>query len=140
MKLLSSQNVGIFKIRRNGGHAMSTRAKIAIRRKDGSFQGIYCHFDGYLNYAGEILEKFYDTTEKVEKLISLGNLAKLGFKPADCFAYCRDGGEDLKFWTNEEQFNYTYVEDLHRWMVLYRDSSGTRIEEPLRDALLKRKK
>lgn len=92
-----------------------------------------------MNYAGEILEKFYDTTEKVEKLISLGNLAKLGFKPADCFAYCRDGGEDLKFWTNEEQFNYTYVEDLHRWMVLYRDSSGTRIEEPLRDALLKRK-
>lgn len=118
---------------------MSTRAKIAIRRKDGSFQGIYCHFDGYLNYTGEILEKFYDTTEKVEKLISLGNLAKLGFKPDDCFAYCRDGGEDLKFWTNEEQFNYTYVEDLHRWMVLYRDSSGTRIEEPLRDALLKRK-
>lgn len=118
---------------------MSTRAKIAIRRKDGSFQGIYCHFDGYLNYTGEILEKFYDTTEKVEKLISLGNLAKLGFKPADCFAYCRDGGEDLKFWTNEEQFNYTYVEDLHRWMVLYRDLSGTRIEEPLRDALLKRK-
>lgn len=118
---------------------MSTRSKIAIRRKDGSLQGIYCHFDGYLNYAGEILEKFYDTTEKVENLISLGNLAKLGFKPADCFAYCRDGGEDLKFWTNEEQFNYTYVEDLHRWMVLYRDSSGTRIEEPLRDALLKRK-
>lgn len=118
---------------------MSTRSKIAIRRKDGSFQGIYCHFDGYLNYTGEILDKFYDTTEKVEKLISLGNLAKLGFKPADCFAYCRDGGEDLKFWTNEEQFNYTYVEDLHRWMVLYQDSSGTRIEEPLRDALLKRK-
>lgn len=118
---------------------MSTRAKIAIRRKDGSFQGIYCHFDGYLNYTGEILEKFYNTTEKVEKLISLGNLAELGFKPSDCFAYCRDGGEDLKFWTNEEQFNYTYVEDLHRWMVLYRDSSGTRIEEPLRDALLKRK-
>ena len=53
---------------------MSTRAKIAIRRKDGSFQGIYCHFDGYLNYAGEILEKFYDTTEKVENLISLGNV------------------------------------------------------------------
>lgn len=118
---------------------MSTRSKIAIRRKGGSFQGIYCHFDGYLNYTGEILDKFYDTTEKVEKLISLGNLAKLGFKPADCFAYCRDGGEDLKFWTNEEQFNYTYVEDLHRWMVLYQDSSGTRIEEPLRDALLKRK-
>ena len=118
---------------------MSTRSKIAIRRKDGSFQGIYCHFDGYLNNTGEILDKFYDTTEKVEKLISLGNLAKLGFKPADCFAYCRDGGEDLKFWTNEEQFNYTYVEDLHRWMVLYQDSSGTRIEEPLRDALLKRK-
>ena len=121
------------------GMIMSTRSKIAIRRKDGSFQGIYCHFDGYLNHTGEILDKFYDTTEKVEKLISLGNLAKLGFKPADCFAYCRDGGEDLKFWTNEEQFNYTYVEDLHRWMVLYQDSSGTRIEEPLRDALLKRK-
>lgn len=119
---------------------MSTRSKIAIRRKDGSLQGIYCHFDGYLGYVGEILEKFYDTTEKVEELISLGNLTKLGFKPADCFAYCRDGGEELKFWNNEEQYNYTYVEDLHYWMVLYRDSSGTRIEESLRDALQKQHK
>lgn len=56
---------------------MSTRSYIAIEREDGHLDGIYCHSDGYLTHNGAILFDHYQDRDKVEKLISLGDMSYL---------------------------------------------------------------
>ena len=57
---------------------MSTRSQIGIVNKDGSVRSIYCHFDGYLDYNGELLQKHYRTTRKINQLINHGSVSSLG--------------------------------------------------------------
>lgn len=57
---------------------MGTRSTIAILRADGSVSQIYCHWDGYVEHNGRILFEHYNTAEKVEELIALGDLSSLG--------------------------------------------------------------
>ena len=59
---------------------MATRSIIARKINDKESLAIYCHYDGYLEHNGAILHLHYDTPEKVEKLISLGDLCSLGKK------------------------------------------------------------
>ena len=57
---------------------MATRSNIAIfDREKGEARYIYSHFDGYLEGVGATLKEHYTTTEKVEKLISLGDISFL---------------------------------------------------------------
>ena len=65
---------------------MSTRSTIEIVREDGSRQRIYAHWDGYLAHNGHILYHKYDTAEKVEVLIALGNISSLGDTPDESVA------------------------------------------------------
>ena len=64
---------------------MSTRSLIAIEKSDGSYDTIYCHYDGYVeNGVGEELFRNYQDRLKVENLISLGNRRHLlNTKPED---------------------------------------------------------
>lgn len=59
---------------------MTTHANIAILKTNGDIQSIYCHFDGYPQYVGQILHNHYNNQERVEQLIALGNLEALGPK------------------------------------------------------------
>jgi len=61
---------------------MGTRSTIAIRNTDGTFEAIYCHWDGYLSHNGRILEENYTTEEKVRELIALGDISSQGKKLA----------------------------------------------------------
>lgn len=68
---------------------------------------IYSRWNGYPEYTGKTLEKYYNTPEKVKELIGLGNLSTIGkeigkkhdFDRADkehpnwTLAYGRDRGE-----------------------------------------------
>lgn len=56
---------------------MSTRSNIAIKRKNGSIESIYCHFDGYLDYNGYILLNYYKDINKINELIDLGDISSL---------------------------------------------------------------
>jgi hypothetical protein len=103
---------------------MSTRSTIGIRRKDGSVSKIYCHWDGYVEYNGALLQAYYNTADKVEELLKLGALSSLGKKitpttdghnfdhPEEdvCVAYHRDRGEDLIMAEDNqvEEFNYMF--------------------------------
>ena len=58
--------------------AMGTRSYICKEMPDGTYQGIYCHCDGYLTHNGAMLLDHYKTEKKVDKLLSLGNLSYLG--------------------------------------------------------------
>jgi hypothetical protein len=95
---------------------MATRSVIAMEKDDVIFSA-YCHWDGYLENNGEILNKHYRNPEKILQLISLGDMSSLGseigekhdfdnreHKDWTCY-YGRDRGEDgteSKTWDNRK--------------------------------------
>lgn len=109
---------------------MATRSTIWRKNEDGSFTGVYCHWDGYLEGVGAILKKHYTDDEKVKGLISLGSISSLdesikcpkghSFEsavPGCTVAYNRDRGEELNIYHandfNEakkyfEEYNYFF--------------------------------
>ena len=62
---------------------MSTRAHIVKKLGNGKYIGIYHHNDGYPEYLGELLLTYYDTEDKLDKLISLGDMSFAGPIPED---------------------------------------------------------
>ena len=109
---------------------MGTRSMIAIQNpysKD--VRAVYCHWDGYLEHNGSILQKHYAASPKVNNLIALGDLSSLrpeigekhAFSQLDlceadreayeaqhgnsCTFYTRDRGEDApyKFFANAKE-------------------------------------
>ena len=56
---------------------MSTRSLISIRNDQGTFDAVYCHFDGYPSGVGETLRRNYTTKESVNELISKGDMSFL---------------------------------------------------------------
>lgn len=58
---------------------MSTRSLIGIYREEEKMvEYIYCHFDGYLDGVGKLLEEHYQTQDKIERLIAGGDISYLG--------------------------------------------------------------
>jgi len=56
---------------------MATRSFIGILNKDDSVDYIYCHWDGYPEHNGVLLNDFYNNEDTVRDLISLGDLSVL---------------------------------------------------------------
>ncbi len=56
---------------------MATRSRIAIEKANGKVESIYCHWDGYPEYNGEILDNHYTDEKKVQALIDLGDISSL---------------------------------------------------------------
>ena len=50
---------------------MGTRSRVAVMHGD-VCKSVYCHYDGYLSYTGEILFKHYDST-LANQLVALGD-------------------------------------------------------------------
>ena len=91
---------------------MSTRSRIGILNANGSTDTVYCHSNGYPEHQMPILTAHYNTVEKVEDLLDLGDLSILKEKIAPdkgvphgfayderaenvTVAYHRDRGEPL---------------------------------------------
>lgn len=113
---------------------MSTRSYIAIKRKNGEFDRVYCHSDGYLEYNGLVLDMYYKDIDKINNLIELGDLSLLGLRvnpdpsishgfdfnerqEGVTVAYGRDRGElntNKQTYKNEKKFldslQYTWCE------------------------------
>ena len=56
---------------------MGTRSTIALEFADGTVEQVYCHWDGYLEHNGQILQKHYMDPFKVRDLINLGGFSSL---------------------------------------------------------------
>ena len=56
---------------------MATRSTIALEFADGTVGQVYCHWDGYLEHNGKILEQNYKDPFKLQQLIDLGDLSTL---------------------------------------------------------------
>lgn len=121
---------------------MATRSTIWTIGKDEDgknvFNGIYCHWDGYLEYNGEMLFKHYNDIKKVDELIALGDISSLAenikpdpSKPHDfdnkqenvVVAYHRDRGEEknnLKAYSidkiEQQEFNYLFKDN--EWFLV----------------------
>lgn len=114
---------------------MSTRSIIKIVRENGTKESIYCHYDGYIEGVGVTLQLAYNTADRVNELMELGNLSSLGYylNPTDnthsfdtpqndvCVAYHRDRGESLEHCDEGgwEEYVYTFYESVGYWTVKY---------------------
>ena len=54
---------------------MGTRSRIGVMHGD-KVKSVYCHWDGYLGYNGNILQEHYDSA-KANHLVALGDLSSL---------------------------------------------------------------
>ena len=54
---------------------MGTRSRIAVMHGD-VCKSVYCHWDGYLEHNGAILQEHYDSS-KANQLVALGDLSSL---------------------------------------------------------------
>lgn len=107
---------------------MSTRCAIG-KVENGIVSCIYCHHDGYPEGVGSMLEEHYNSSEKVDALLDLGDLSSVHTSLEECFAYARDGGEVKKEpskvqldqyckWANENfDAEYAYLWDGQSWSV-----------------------
>jgi len=106
---------------------MGTRSRIGIMHGD-SVKSVYCHWDGYLQHNGAILQEHYDSV-KANHLVAMGDLSSLGtqigeqhpFSPhfdegskvaydaakeaGYCTFYGRDRGEKNTEWKVAHTFN-----------------------------------
>ena len=57
---------------------MGTRSTIALEFADGTVEQVYCHWDGYLEHNGKILQEHYSDPFKLRDLIDLGDISSLG--------------------------------------------------------------
>ena len=111
---------------------MATRSLIGKQNQDGSITNIYCHFDGYPQHNGVILQEHYSTPVKVDQLLALGNLSVLSEEVGEeqdfndrtthkdnwCLAYGRDRGENNQqatvntrdeFFSDDHGVDYLYL-------------------------------
>jgi len=54
---------------------MGTRSRIGVMHGD-KVKSIYCHWDGYLDFNGRILQEHYDSA-KANNLVALGDMSSL---------------------------------------------------------------
>ena len=54
---------------------MGTRSRIGVMHGD-NVKSVYCHWDGYLEHNGAILQEHYDSA-KANQLVALGDLSSL---------------------------------------------------------------
>ena len=132
---------------------MGTRSNIAAN-VDGKVKVIYCHFDGYIEHVGQVLYDHYNSQERAEELLALGDISSLDER-CDCpeghtygkavdgctIAYGRDRGEEgteaklfdsLDEWQSnwaESWGEYFYYWDGSQWMV--HDKYSEEQTEPL---------
>ena len=127
---------------------MGTRGLIAIENSDGTFTSIYTHWDSYPSNNGKILLEHYTNENKVQNLMSLGNLSILGSeignkhdfekhnsdKRTDCLAYGRDRGEnDTNAAISDSRKALTSLANNYSAEFLYLFSNGVWNYKPLQD-------
>ena len=118
---------------------MSTRSNIGLKKKDGTVEVIYCHWDGYLSGNGQILLDNYELDE-VREILSRGDMSSLGESPDGCHFY--NGGEEgeaRSYNSLEEYFDaikddifmeyaYIYDEETGTWLVAMYEDVGDNYE------------
>ena len=120
---------------------MGTRSRIGVMHGD-NVKSVYCHWDGYLEHNGAILQEHYDSV-KANQLVAMGDLSSLGsqigeahpFSPHTtkedqalyeaakeagyCTFYGRDRGEEGAEWKTHTNFVDFFAEVDGSWCEWY---------------------
>ena len=56
---------------------MATRSRIGLMLEDGTIKHSYCHWDGYPDGVGRTLVEHFNNVEKIEELLSYGDMSYL---------------------------------------------------------------
>lgn len=107
---------------------MSTRSYIGYLQ-DNVYTGVYCHYDGYIEYNGAVLNENYTDFEKIKKLLSHGDIRVLG-NTVENTEYFKDPEEPLKIdekdiinINNFIEFIYIFDVKKCKWYVIDRSKS-----------------
>ena len=130
---------------------MGTRSAIGYKTAQGKIRAVYCHWDGYVENNGRILQDYYQTERKIAQLVELGDLSildqqigsKIDFDDREaqrnanqCVAYGRDRGEsnvDAQEFDTVQEFvdyyvgaccEYFYLHTAAGWIVHDRYHGG----------------
>ncbi len=116
---------------------MATRSTIALEFADGTVQMVYCHWDGYLEHNGKILQEHYMDPFKLQKLIDLGAISSLApsidkpeghsfDKSVDGYTvfYARDRGEDLHISKFKDFQEYAREHQREEYSYILRNVNG----------------
>ena len=74
---------------------MGTRSRVAVMHGD-VCKSVYCHYDGYLDYTGRILQEHYDSTA-ANQLIALGDNSGVKESVEEMNFYKDRGEEDVGY-------------------------------------------
>jgi len=74
---------------------MGTRSRVAVMHGD-VCKSVYCHYDGYLDYTGRILQAHYDST-LANELIARGDNSGVKETVAEMNFYSDRGEEDVSW-------------------------------------------
>jgi len=86
---------------------MGTRSRVGVMHGD-VCKSVYCHYDGYLDYTGEILNKHYDST-LANALVARGDNSGVKETLEDMNFYADRGEEDVSW-----QVAHTFEEFLEQ--------------------------
>ena len=117
---------------------MGTRSMIALEYADGSVGQIYCHWDGYLEHNGRILQEYYTNPFTVRELLDNGDMSSLD-KDVDGCSFYKERGEDCPqrrykdyadYRKNAqfEEYNYILRRDGKWYVEFYGEFDGPLIE------------
>lgn len=111
---------------------MATRSMIYKEEQDGTLKGIYCHWDGYLEYNGSILLEHYSEPDKLEKLLALGDISSLGeelevSEAVRLYGHYYYISEDFKALSDEEQERLKNEASSGKYTVAYHRDFGEKM-------------
>jgi hypothetical protein len=120
---------------------MGTRSTIALERADGTVIQVYCHWDGYLSGVGAELYNHYNTPEKLEELLLMGDMSTLGKDLENTIFYHRDRGEDMSLQTFQNYDEFRVYGDNQGYNYLMSNgelfySRESRVWKPLTETLV----
>ena len=118
---------------------MATRSYIGKVNQDQTISSVYCHWDGYPSHNGKILLQNYETDDKVDSLLSKGDLSVLG-ETIDTCSFYQDGS--IGEYSNINMFfdrgkncwiEYYYLYDNGYWKCFDYDCEPISIVEAIKE-------
>jgi hypothetical protein len=117
---------------------MATRSTIALEYADGTVGQVYCHWDGYLDHNGMILDINYTDPFKVRELLDRGDMSTLDTSVSGCDFYSNRGEKcpqrmyknfaEYKSEAQMEEFNYILRRDGNWYVEFYGEFDGLLVE------------
>lgn len=101
---------------------MSTRSNIAIIFSPENVASIYCHFDGYPDCNGRMLLDHYSDFDKVEELVTQGDISSLGSQVGSCTRGSNKKGLGARYYDSVaeameymEEYFYVFDPTVDKW-------------------------